>query len=389
MGSVLTIWLNEYGYDKQWIGLYSLLSIPFCFKIFWTPFVDNIFFSRKWTLASALVMMSASIYTMGVITPATSPYLLSASILTLALFTGCLYIAGIAYEIESLEESEYGKGSAWVVSGYRIGLLLSGSGILFLSDIASWSMAFKSVAGLLILIATLIILQKDPRKPQEGTLKKKGFWNDTIIAPCQSFLKNSSWTSVIMILLLFKIGDHLSKSMTGPFLLSLGFNKTDLAGAYKAWGMAATISGAFIAGLFLRRDNPYYLMGIFGILHSISLACFAVLAIVGKSFPGLYISVALENLSGGMAMTAFMAMLWKVCDRQYAQVQYTLLWSLFAFKSDLFAMCGGFLATLCTWDIFFWICSGISISAAIISLTISGKGIILNEFLNNRKATPN
>lgn len=388
VGSVLSIWLNEYGFDRQWIGLSALLAIPFCFKIFWTPLVDHITFSwmrgreRKSYMIFSLLMMAGAIFTMGGISPGNSPVILACAVIAVSLFTGCLYITGLAYELESLEEGEYGKGSAWVVSGYRLGLLFSGAGVLLLSDLYSWSMAFQFISAILMAIAIIILLQKEPFKSQEILKHKrellsthpsifKGFWKETIVQPCRLFFDNPSWISLILIVLCFKIGDHFAKSMSGPFLLSLGFNKTEIATAYKMWGMVATISGAFIAGIFLKRSNALLLLGLFGLMHSISLSCFVFLALIGKSYAGLYLAVTLENFTGGMAMTAFITLLWRSCSREYAQVQYTLLWSFFTLKSDLFATAGGFLAAMTSWPQFFLTTTLASSLAALLILTVA------------------
>lgn len=372
MGSILSIWLMESGFAKNSIGFFALLGIPFSFKILWAPIIDHItlpFFSgrqRKGWMFLALVGISLSLLNMSLIDPAVSPWRLAASLFSLSLFTGCLYIVGIAYELESIQEEKYGMGSACVITGYRFGLLCGGAGALYLSFLWDWSWAYRSLAMIVGIGGLFILSQPEPYKSKAVILEKRqrfsayptliqGFWNETILQPCHAFLQKSNWQVILLLLCTFKLGDQMARSMEGPFYLSLGFDKASLASAAKVWGIIATISGAFLAGFFLKGRDPFFSLGWVGMIHALSLSCYCVMSIVGKSLLGLYLTVAVENFTGGMAMTAFIFFLWKICDKRYAAVQYALLWSLFSFKADLFACLGGILANSLPWTSFFFI----------------------------------
>jgi MFS transporter, PAT family, beta-lactamase induction signal transducer AmpG len=325
--------------------------------------------------------MIATLLMMSFIEPAQHPWYLACSLVLLALFTGCLYIVGLSYELESVEEKDYSLGSAFVVTGYRIGLLCAGAGALYLAYLWGWSSMFRLMAALLAVGSAIIFCQSEPYKSKEVIEAKrrqfdnypsifKGFWHEIILEPCKLFFQRSDWKIFLIILLSFKMGDHLAKSMSGPFYLSLGFNKADLALATKMWGFAATIVGALFGGYFFKGKNPMVSSVLTGLIHACSLGCYYLLAVTGKSFSWLYLTVALENFTGGMAMTVFIALLWKVCDKRYAAMQYALIWSLFSFKSDVLAWMGGVLATFCGWPLFFAIVFTGGLTSSLIVLNI-------------------
>ena len=70
-------------------------------------------------------------------------------------------------------------------------------------------------------------------------------------------------------------------------------------------------------------------------------------------------------------MTAFIYMLWKVCDKRYAPVQYALLWSVFSFKGDILACLGGVIAAATSWNTFFFLVALCGLASSLVVLWTS------------------
>lgn len=370
MGSSLSIWLTESGFDKKSIGLFSLISIPFSFKLLWSPLIDHIrlpFFKeapRKGWLFYSLTGMAFSIFLMSFIDPAKETALLIGVLLLLGLFKSSLYMVGLSYELESLNPNQYSFGSASLLTGYRFGLLCAGTGLLYLSFVLNWQTAFLMIALLLTLSAFLVLFQPEPLQSKTVLEEKSigysrhqslliGFWKETLVEPLKLFFSKSNWIWIIFLIMTFKVGDHLSKSMEGIFYLSLGFNKAELALATKLWGMISTILGAFLVGLLFQRQEAIQFLGLFGVIHAASLFCNYLFTFVGKSMNFLIFTVCLEHFTSGMAMTVFIYFLWSICDKRFAAVQYAILWSLFILKAELLAAVGGYFAEHLAWNHFF------------------------------------
>ena len=388
MGSTLSIWLSELGYDKGTIGLFALMAIPLSLKVLWTPFIDRFalpFFKdnqRKGWIIFSLLGMVLCLLGMSVIDPVRSPWQLALCVGVLSLFTCCLYMAGISYELESLEKERYPMGSAHLISGYRIGLLCAGGGALYLSSIWDWQTTFRCAALLPGFGAILILFLPEPYKSKEVIESKRAqiaqysslfswFWKEIVWMPCKAIFQKCEWQQIFMMLLLFKVGDELSKSMEGPFYLSLGFNKAELAMAAKTWGMVATILGAFCGGMFMKGKGSLATLAKTGCLHASTLYCFPVMALTGKSMAALYLTVAAEHFSAGLLMTAFIAYLWKSCDKNYASMQYTLFWSVVSFKTDVMACLGGLMASYMEWSTFFLVVATLGMVSAVIPLLLA------------------
>lgn len=310
--------------------------------------------------------MALSVFGLCFVDPKNSQALLISLLLSLSLFSGCLYIVGLAYELESLDEKFYSMGSASVIAGYRTGLLCAGAVALYLAHLYGWSAMFLSIAGLLLFSACLVLIYPEPYKSKEIIKAKKeqfrrypslfhGFCREVLIEPCRNFFQKKDVWMVLLFLFMFKAADHLFKNMEGPFYIHVGFDKQDLAFASKMCGFAATIAGAFITGLFLRNKDPLQSAAVVGIIHSASLIGYWIQASIGKVYAVLYLTSLAGSFTGGMAMTSVIYLLWRVCDKKFAAVQYAFLWSFFSFKADLLACLGGILAASCSWDFFFFL----------------------------------
>lgn len=369
MGSTLSIWMAEEGISRSSIGLVSLLIIPFSLRFLWAPVVD--FFSvpffrashRKGWVVLSLLMMGCSLFLMSCFTPTGSLGLFLISILLLSSAAGCLYISGIQYELDSLESAYSSVGSAFVMVGYRIGLLCGGAGVLYLSAYCGWMTTCIVVACFLCVLSFVIFFVKEPFRSKETLLLKKEIrgqalcWKPFLIhsflEPARSFFRRADWKAICVVLFVFKLGDELIHSMLGPFYLSLGFDKIAIASVTKVWGMAMTVAGAFIVGLFYKNVPPVRALIQIACLHACSLLCNAAMVSFGNSIAWLSFSIAFENLTGGMAMTLFISFLWRVVEREHAAMQYALLWSLFSIKGEIVGWIGGALASLMPWGLFF------------------------------------
>lgn len=390
------------GFDESnaLIGFFSLFSLPFSFKILWALPINYCTpprwkgRERKCWLNVGLLGMSVALLAISCLDPKENPWFLATLLVIVSSFAGCLYIAGIAYELESIHENEYSMGSAWVISGYRVGLVLSGAGSLYFASFFGWTLTFQCTAGLLVLIASIISVYPEPYKSKEVLAEKQKkiqdhssvrslFFHETLASPCKHFFAREHSLKILLFIFLFKLGDELLHGMSGPFYLSLGFNKIDLATANKIWGMGSTIAGAFLAAIYLKNKTGVPKLAEMNLIHSATLFCHGILSFVGKSYLCLYASVTLENLTGGMVFTAFITFLWKNCDHQFAAAQYTLLWSVFTFKAKCIGFLGGLLATFCSWTVFFFLVAVIAVIAAVMALILSRKMIPVSKLVPN------
>ena len=105
-------------------------------------------------------------------------------------------------------------------------------------------------------------------------------------------------------------------------------------------GASLSIAAVYMVAWLRTRESPAYLM-------------FALLAAAGKDLQLLTLTIAVENLSGGMGTAAFVAYLSSLCNVAYTATQYALLSSFMAFGRTLLSSSGGWLADQMDWVSFF------------------------------------
>src|SRR6201996_8253757 len=139
-GSTLLVWMTEAKVDLRTIGLFALAGTPYTIKFLWAPLIDALdvpLLSRRlgrrrgWLLLSQLLLIAAIVF-LGACDPAVSAPLVALGALLVAAASATQDIIVDAFRVESLDESEQAAGMASYVAAYRIGMLASTAGALFL-----------------------------------------------------------------------------------------------------------------------------------------------------------------------------------------------------------------------------------------------------------------
>src|SRR5208283_853923 len=139
-GSTLLVWMREAGVDLGTIGLFALVGTPYTIKFLWAPLVDALdapllsrWLGRRrgWLVLSQLLLIAAIAF-LAFTNPADAPWLVALGALLVAAASATQDIVIDAFRVESLDESEQAAGMASYVAAYRIGMLASTAGALFL-----------------------------------------------------------------------------------------------------------------------------------------------------------------------------------------------------------------------------------------------------------------
>src|ERR1700734_2401675 len=139
-GSTLLVWVKETGVNLGPIGLFALVGTPYTIKFLWAPLIDALdvpLLSRRfgrrrgWLLLSQSLLIAAIVF-LGTCDPSVSPFLVAVGALLVATASATQDIVIDAFRVEILDESEQAAGMASYVAAYRIGMLVSTAGALFI-----------------------------------------------------------------------------------------------------------------------------------------------------------------------------------------------------------------------------------------------------------------
>ncbi len=358
---VLQAWMKEGGVDLTWIGMISLVQIPYTWKFLWAPFLDRFippFLGRRrgWLLMSQIALM-ASIVGLGYSDPVKNTWMMIVAAVLVAFFSATQDIVIDAYRREDLPDEELGLGSSMYVYGYRLGMLLASGGGLILADFISFSQVYFIMAFCLLpgILTTLFTPEPKVSVGIPRTMR------EAVVNPMVDYFSRNGAIWMLAFILMYKIGDTMASAITIPFYLEIGFSKTEIGTVVKFFGTAATLAGAALGGLLLLKLGINRGLWIFGILQALSTAGFAILARIGYNILMLSGVIAFENLSSGMGTAAFVAFMASITNKKFTATQYALLTSLMGLPRALASSVTGLMAKNFGWESFFLLCTLIAI----------------------------
>ena len=209
-----------------------------------------------------------------------------------------------------------------------------------------------------ILIGSFAILVS--REPDQGSLidieKKKNilqWFSDSVINPFHDFMKRSNWIIILLFVVLYKFGDALVSVVANPFYIEMGFSKIEIANVSKIFGLAATLTGAFVGGIIVNQSGIFKSLLLCGILQMLSNLFYAIQAYIGYNIGFLIVTIGFMDLASGMGTAAFIAYLSSLCNVRYTATQYALLSALASLGRTFLSSPGGYLVDTINWIPFF------------------------------------
>jgi len=359
--TVLQAWMTEQGVDLSVIGFFSLVGLPYTLKFLWAPVFDRFippFLGRRrgWLLVVQLILI-VTVASLGLTDPGQTPWMVALSACFVTFFSASQDIVVDAYRREDLSDNQLGLGSSLYVNGYRLGMLLAGSGGLILADHVAFDQVYLLMAAsLLVGVVTTLLCREPPL-----TMGTPRTFHEAVVDPFVEFFSRDRALMLLLFILLYKIGDQMASTLTTPFYMALGFSKTQIGVVAKLFGFWSTIAGGLIGGAILLRIGIIRSLWIFGILQTLGILSFSVLALMGNSLNWLIIAIVLEQLTSGMGTSAYVAYMASLTNKRFTATQYALLSSCMGIPRVIVAAPAGWMAEMVGWPLFFLGCTVIAI----------------------------
>lgn len=413
----LSYWLAEAGIDRAKIGYLSWVGLAYGFKFVWSPLVDRLplpWLSRRlgqrraWLLLSQIVV-AAGLWGLAQADPAIDLAAAVAFALLAAFASATQDIALDAWRIEAVEVTRQGAMAASYQTGYRLAMIVSGAGALAIVaatdpsrayEFAPWQTAYRVMAGLMLVgvLATLSIGEPTPdtraasrsqeacarawlaRHGVSGTpLALAAWFHGAVLSPFADFVGRFRWHGVVILSLIasYRISDVVMGVMSNVFYQEMGFTPGEVATVSKVYGVIMTLAGAGLGGLLVARLGVMRTLLLGAVASAATNLLFVWLVGRGHDVGALVFTVSADNLSAGIASSAFVAYLSALVNQAYSATQYALFSSLMALLPKLLAGFSGWFVDVYGWATFF---------AATAALGVPVVGLVILAARTQRRA---
>lgn len=373
--NLLPAWLRAERIDLTAIGLFALVRFPFTWKFLWAPLVDRYALPvlgrrRGWMLVTQLLLL-ATIPVFGVLSPQRDLWTVAYLAAVVAFFAATQDIVLDAYRRELLPDPELGLGNAIHVQAYRVASLVPGALALVLADHFTWQSVFIVTALFMLpgLVNTLLVSEPALARPAPRSLA------EAVVEPFHEFITRSGWAQALLVvafIFFYKLGDSMATALATPFYIDMGFSLSDIGLVAKNVGLAASVIGGLLGGIWMLKIGINRGLWLFGSVQVISILGFAWLAYVHEPDRALLaLVIAFEALGVGLGTAAFIAFIARATDPRYTATQFALFTSLAAVPSTLVNATTGWIVEQIGWFTFFLFCAALALPGMALLLRVA------------------
>jgi PAT family beta-lactamase induction signal transducer AmpG len=333
IGATLTTRLAQDGIDKKTVTAFTLAFLAYNLKVLWAWVVDGVHIPLlgrlgqrvSWLLLAGAAVIAAVI-NLALVDPAAS---IEATVIAAVLVgvAGATFDIVIdAYRIETLKPHQLGVGSGMSQYGWRIGSATAGAIALVVAGRWGWSTAYIACAAFALPAMLTGLLVGEPSR-HLVTNQKQGLAAivDAIVGPFTEFLRRSGAWTVLLFVLVHKVGDTLANLTFRLLFNDLGFSNDEIAVYDVAFGFWAYLAGIFIGGVLYTRLGLKRSVLLALVLMCLSNLSFAALAAAGHSNAGMAAAIGFENLASGFGGVVVVAYFSALCNLQFTAAQYALI----------------------------------------------------------------
>jgi len=394
----LSAWLSRSGIDKSTIGYISWVALLYGLKFIWSPLVDRIRLPvlnlllgqrRSWMLLAQLGVISG-LTVMSFSNPNTQLSSLVAAALLVAFSSATQDISIDAWRIEAMPVESQGVMSGTYQMGYRLGMLLAGGGSFLIAHYYSWPMAYMIMAFVMSIgMVTTIIISEPERNISSDTWKQEQKVIDflensahlpekirnlyawiigAVVCPFTEFFQRNGLFALVILLFigLYRVSDISMGIMANPLYVDVGYTDLQIGLVTKTIGPIVTILGALLGGVLVVRYKVMPILMAGAILVVVTNLLFILVALNPPDTFFLSLVIGADNLSAGIAGSAFIAYLSGLTNKAYTATQYALFSSLMLLPAKFIGGFSGSIVDAQGYVMFFFYTASLGLPAIVL-----------------------
>jgi len=353
--SVMQAWLTDLGISNTKIGLLMYVALPYLLKPLWAPLLDRYTLPwlgrRRGWIVFIQLLLAAAIGSLSIFGGAHQLTAIALVLLVVVFLSASQDVVIDAYRTDVARPEERGVAAAAANLGYRAFSYGALAVSLILADNVSWRVAFLTlaVAMALMTLATLWAPEPDdPRGKSLPTLK------ESVLIPLRELFGVPGTVALVVLIVLYKVGDAFALKFFTAFLLDTGFTKTEIGVVVKAVLTTGSIVGALLGGIWMIKLGLRRAMLLFAVVQALTNLGYLLLYSMGKNYAVMIGAVALDALASGMGNIAAVALMMALCDHRFSAFQYALLSMMALLPRYTLGGPAGYIADHGGWGAYYW-----------------------------------
>jgi len=315
--------LRHQGVDLRWIGMLSLLYIPWAFKFFWASLIDRFYFKKlgkrkTWLLFTQIALV------LGVVALALTQFDYGLGVfvivgLWISTFAATQDIAIDGYTVETFSETEYRLGSMAQSIGVALGSMVGGAATLWLYQLYGWQTALISLAAMTALTMLAIFQIKEKSNAEKISKQQPSL--------IRAF-KRPEMLWALALIVCYRIVEAPAMAMLNPMLIDQKWSLAQIGVLMSVIGAGIGLLAAVSAAFLLKKIAATQLLIWAGWARSLVYALLGVAVLLSwlnqwHLLLGGFVIVILAIRY--IAMTALYAHFMQTSSKEQAGTDFTIL----------------------------------------------------------------
>ena len=370
--------LRAQGVDLRWIGMLSLLYIPWAFKFFWAPLIDRFYIQRLGKRKTWLLLTQMALV-LGVLTLAWTQFDYGLSVfvivgLWISTFAATQDIAIDGYTVEAFHESEYRLGSMAQSMGVALGSMIGGAVTLWLYQYYGWTFALSSLA--IMTAFTMCAVFKIQERPitashvNQNLTSASGSQSPAMRPSLLRALKRKEMLWALLLIVVYRVVEAPAMAMLNPMLIDHQWTLSHIGILMSVVGAGVGLLAAVTAAYLLKKIKATSLLLWAGWSRSLIYGLLGAAIIMGwldqwHLLLGLFVIAILAIRY--IAMTSLYAYFMQTSSKEQAGTDFTILVCFELLVYFVGGASSGFLAKSLGYGHFYFILTAGSVLSVLLS----------------------
>ena len=345
VGATLGFWMRESGISLTLIAFTSWVSFVYGLKFVWAPVLDKLKIpilsarlgQRRATMIVAQLGVAIGLLAMAQIGPSNDLRWFALSALWVAFFAASQEIAIDAWRVEQTHSrSDEALNPTLYAYGFKLAILVTNALILVLAKRIGWPLSYVAIAGCMGLGIVTVLCAPKTDQDKVSASQNRDF-KAVFITPLVDFftLHKGKALLILACLMFYRLPDYLIGPVVGPMYNDTGLDNDAIAAMRASVGLWASVLGIGCGGLCLMWLGIGRAFVLGAIVGPGSNLLYSLMAQSNGSLPVFATTLMVENFCDGIAETALVGFMTRMCAREHSLTHYALMYSVCAMTGKL------------------------------------------------------